>query len=88
MVMCGGQNLMDGYGRNDKELHPLSKLKKQFDIHYCIREVSVNTIHKEQVSLKLKYCKLANVVADIMTKALTGERFNKLRIMTGLLPMI
>ena len=33
---------------------------------------------REQVtkrSLELKYCKSANMVADIMTKGLTGERF-------------
>ena len=36
----------------------------------------------------MKYCKSANMVADIMTKGLTGERFEKLRKMTGLQPMI
>ena len=46
---------------------------------------------REQVtkrSLKLKYCKSADMVADIMTKGLTGERFEKLRKVTGLHPMI
>ena len=47
---------------------------------------------REQVtkrSLELKYCKSAyNMVADIMTKGLTGEHFEKLRKMTGLQPMI
>lgn len=46
---------------------------------------------REQVtkgSLELKYCRSANMVADIMTKGLTGECFEKLRMMTGLQPMI
>ena len=46
---------------------------------------------REQVtkrSLELKYCKSANMVADIITKGLTGEHFEKLRKMTGLHPMI
>ena len=46
---------------------------------------------REQVtkrSLELKYFKSTNMVADIMTKGLTGERFEKLRMMTGLQPMI
>ena len=46
---------------------------------------------REQVtkgSLELKYCKAANMVVDIMTKGLTGECFEKLRMMTGLQPMM
>ena len=46
---------------------------------------------REQItkrSLELKYCKSTNMVADIMTKGLTGKRFEKLRLMTGLQPML
>ena len=64
----------------DPQFHGRSK---HIDIKYhFIRERVTNR------SLELKYCKSANMVADIMTKGLTGERFEKLRKMTGLHPMI
>ena len=64
----------------DPQFHGRSK---HIDIKYhFIREQVTNR------SLELKYCKSANIVADIMTKSLTGERFEKLRKMTGLHPMI
>ena len=64
----------------DPQFHGRSK---HIDIKYhFIREQVTNR------SLELKYCKSANMVADIMTKGLTGEHFEKLRKMTGLHPMI
>ena len=64
----------------DPQFHGRSK---HIDIkYYFIREQVTNR------SLELKYCKSANMVADIMTKGLTGEYFEKLRKMTGLHPMI
>ena len=57
---------------------------KHIDIKYhFIRE----QVTKRSLELK-NYCKSANMVADIMTKGLTGARFEKLRKMTGLHPMI
>ena len=49
-----------------------------------------NTI-REQITkrnLELKYSKSTDMVANIMTKGLAGECFEKLRLMTGLQPMI
>ena len=64
---------------NDPQFHGRSK---HIDIKYhFIREQVTKR------SLELKYCKSASMVADIMTKGLTGERFEKLRKMTGLHPM-
>ena len=42
---------------------------------------------REQVSngtIELKCCKTNNMIADIMTKGLTGECFGKLRTLIGL----
>ena len=46
---------------------------------------------REQVSsgkVKLQYCRTNDMVADIMTKGLNGEQFEKLRLMAGVAPMI
>lgn len=46
---------------------------------------------REQVcngKVELKYCKTNDMVADIMTKGLSGEQFEKLRLMAGVAPMI
>ena len=46
---------------------------------------------REQVSsgkVELKYCRTNDMVADIMTKGLSGEQFEKLRLMAGVAPMI
>lgn len=37
-------------------------------------------------SIELKYCKTNDMVADIMTKGLSGEQFEKLRLMSGVTP--
>ena len=45
---------------------------------------------REQVGsgkLKLKYCKTNDMIADMMTKGLSGEQFEKLRLMAGMAPM-
>jgi hypothetical protein len=41
---------------------------------------------REQVSkgnIELKYCETTNMIADIMTKGLPKEQFEKLRMLTG-----
>ena len=41
---------------------------------------------RDQVSdekIDLKYCNTSNMVADIMTKGLSGKQFEKLRFMAG-----
>ena len=46
---------------------------------------------RDQVSdgkIDLKYCNTSDMVADIMTKGLSGEQFEKLRRMAGVAPMI
>ena len=46
---------------------------------------------REQVTsgkVELKYCRTSDMVADIMTKKLNGEQFEKLRLMAGVAPMI
>ena len=46
---------------------------------------------REQVSngnLELRYCKTNDMIADMMTKGLSGEQFEKLRHMAGMAPMI
>ena len=46
---------------------------------------------REQVSngkVELKYCKTNDMIADIMTKGLNGEQFEKLRLMAGVAPII
>ena len=46
---------------------------------------------REQVSngkVELKYCKTNDMIADFMTKGLSGEQFEKLRLMAGVAPMI
>ena len=46
-----------------------------------------NTFAREQVSngtIEFKHCKTNNMIADIMTKGLTGECFEKLRTLIGL----
>ena len=46
---------------------------------------------REQVSdgkLELRYCKTNDIIADMMTKRLSGEQFEKLRLMAGVAPMI
>ena len=45
---------------------------------------------REQVGsgkLELKYCKTNDMIADMMTKGLSGEQFEKLRLMAGMAPM-
>ena len=55
----------------DPQFHGKSK---HIDIKYhFIRD------HVTKRSLELKYCKSANMAADIMIKGLTGECFEKLR---------
>ena len=46
---------------------------------------------KEQVSsgkLELKYCKTNDMIADMLTKGLSGEQFEKLRLMAGVTSII
>ena len=46
---------------------------------------------REQVSsgkLELRYCKTNDMIADMLTKGLSGEQFEKLRLMAGVTPMI
>ncbi len=46
---------------------------------------------REQVGsgkLELKYCRTNDMIADIMTKGLCGEQFEKLRDMAGMAPII
>ena len=46
---------------------------------------------RKQVSnekVELKYCKTNDMIADFMTKGLSGEQFEKLRLMAGVAPMI
>ena len=38
--------------------------------------------------IDLKYCNTSDMVADIMTKGLCGQHFEKLRLMAGVAPMI
>ena len=38
--------------------------------------------------IEVKYCKTEDMVADMMTKGLYGERFGKLRKLAGLAEMI
>ena len=45
----------------------------------------------EQVSsgkLELRYCKTNDMIADMLTKGLNGEQFEKLRLMAGVTPII
>lgn len=56
---------------------------KQIDIKYhFIRD------HVSSGKMELRYCKTNDMVADIMTKGLSGEQFEKLRLMPGMRPMI
>ena len=46
---------------------------------------------REQVSsgkLELRYCKTIDMIADMLTKGLSGEQFEKPRLMSGVTPMI
>ena len=46
---------------------------------------------REQVGngkLELRYCKTNDMIDDMMTKGLSGEQFEKLRLMAGVVPMI
>ena len=63
--------------------HQLHGRSKHVDTKYHFIRGQVT-----KVSLELKYWKSGNMVADIMTKGLTGECFEKLIMMTGLQPMI
>ena len=41
---------------------------------------------RDQVSDDLKYCNTSNMAANIMTKGLSGEQFEKVRFMAGVAP--
>ena len=46
---------------------------------------------REQASdgkLELRYCRTNDMIADMMTKGLSGEQFEKLRLIAGMVPMI
>ena len=46
---------------------------------------------REQVTsgkLEVRYCRTSDMIADMMTKGLSGEQFEKLRLMAGVAPMI
>ena len=45
---------------------------------------------REQVNsktLELRYCRTNDMIADMLTKGLSGEQFEKLRFMAGVAPI-
>ena len=60
--------------------------------HGCSKHIALKYhFIRDQVSdgkIDLKYCNTSDMVADIMTKGLSGEQFEKLRLMAGVAPII